>query len=112
MRAAGWERRGAVSRLLLVGLLFVSISRSVLDVGGARAEPVQVAAVLRIVNVILEEHLWEELQERRREQTRAHVKHLFTASRSKQSRTSDPLHDELFCSTGNYSETTGKKPKQ
>lgn len=51
---------GVMSRLLLVGLLFVSVPRAVLDVGRARAQPVQVTTVLCIIDMILEEHLrWE-----------------------------------------------------
>lgn len=46
-----------MSRLLLVGLLFVSVPCSVLDVGRAGAEPIQVTTVLCIIDVILEEHL-------------------------------------------------------
>lgn len=45
------------SRLLLVGLLLVSVPRPVLDVGRAGAQPVQVPTVLSVVDVILEEHL-------------------------------------------------------
>lgn len=48
----------AMSRLLLVGLLFVGVPRSVLDVGRTGAQPVQVATVFRIINMILKEHLW------------------------------------------------------
>lgn len=50
---------GAVSRLL-VGVFFVRVPGSVLDVRRAGAQPVQVAAVLGIVDVVLKEHLWGE----------------------------------------------------
>lgn len=56
--ACGRVFRG-MSRLLLVSLFFVSVPCSVLDVGGAGAEPVQVTTVLCIINMILKEHLWE-----------------------------------------------------
>lgn len=54
----GLESYRVMSRLLLVSLLFVSVPCSVLDVGGAGAEPVQVTTVLCIVDMILKEHLW------------------------------------------------------
>lgn len=50
---------GAVSRLL-VGVFFVRVPGSVLDVRRAGAQPVQVATVLGIVDVVLKEHLWGE----------------------------------------------------
>lgn len=50
---------GAVSRLL-VGVFFVRVPSSVLDVRRAGAQPVQVTAVLGIVDVVLKEHLWGE----------------------------------------------------
>lgn len=46
-----------MSRLLLVGFLFISVSCSILDIGRARAKPIQVTTVLCIINMILEEHL-------------------------------------------------------
>ena len=46
-----------MSWLLLVGLLLVGVARSVLDVGRARAQPVQVATVLCIIDMILKKHL-------------------------------------------------------
>lgn len=52
----GLSRR-VMSRLLLVGLLLVSVPRSVLDVGRAGAEPIQVTTVLCIIDMILKEHL-------------------------------------------------------
>lgn len=58
-----------MSRLLLVSLLFVSVPCSVLDVGRAGAEPVQVTTVLCIVDMILKEHLWGKIKTDYREQT-------------------------------------------
>lgn len=55
----GGRGSGVTSRLLLVGLLFVRVACSVLHVGGAGAQPVEVTTVLCIVDVILEEHLGE-----------------------------------------------------
>lgn len=46
-----------MSRRRLVSLLFVGVAGPVLDVGRAGAQAVEVAAVLGVVNVILEEHL-------------------------------------------------------
>lgn len=57
MMGGGRGRFGTTSRLLLVGFLFVSVSCSVLDVGRAGAQPIQVTTVLSVVDVILEEHL-------------------------------------------------------
>lgn len=59
---AGRVSLGVMSRLLLVGLLFVSVPRSVLDVGRAGAQPVQVTTVLCIIDMILKEHLWGKIK--------------------------------------------------
>lgn len=45
---------------LLVGVLFVRVACSVLHVGRAGAQAVQVTAVLGIIDVVLKEHLWGE----------------------------------------------------
>lgn len=54
---AGRESFRVMSRLL-VSLLFVRVPRSVLDIGRARTQAVQVTTVLCIIDMILEEHLW------------------------------------------------------
>lgn len=45
---------------LLVGVLFVGVPCSILYVGRAGAQAVQVTAVLGVIDVVLKEHLQEE----------------------------------------------------
>lgn len=60
-KGACWTQKkspGAMSRLL-VGVLFVCVSCSVLYIGRAGAQAVQVTAILGIINMVLKEHLWK-----------------------------------------------------